>query len=759
MIRLVVLACGLLLAACTGVTGRRPPGRFEGLPWTAAPVDRTVMHARRLGERGDDDAALELLADVLRRAPRHVDANRVRQDILRRRGRRGLLIHELEAMLTVDSADPLALYLRGRVAFSRQEKLRWFEAAAAAAPGWIWPWLGYAHTLAQTDLERGQVLFDRLYRATASHPLIALAFTPTLLRRGQLQAAADVFRELADDPRVPGLGATGLARVLLTLDDRDGAWRALLEALRERPFDDRVQRLVGSWIDGGASSDQLAELFDVLRVRPGALADFGQGAGVMPLVRLYERQRQPHAALALLAAAGSNARTPELRRTERRLRLGIGDVAGFLAIVREDVPRDLVAGEANQLRGRWLTLLDGPWMTGDPLETVAQSVALLDAMLRAGFVFEAEQLADLASRRWPEATAIGERLHEARLELAFEAGMRRLLYRGYRDEDTATLDEVAERVRELGQRIFDRDVVGQIESFRVPLVGDLLDPFRGLLMAHLAHYNRHLVLGRRAGGVAEGMLLTRLAVTELADDAALPLPGRCYEVLACDRDVRAFQGVVGGDIAGVALLNHYLVDYDAVREWAGAIVERRAIARADGLALVRDPLPEQQGFDPLDVAHRLAVLSPVEDIALDVAVLDTIRHHERQHLVDSFYYLPIEYNLGRSFGLIWQFGLSPALIEGEMERRAELASLAVSPHTALVLSHIVDFLGEPGAESPHHRGFGALARQLSRRFEALGVPAVDAMPSRWHRLDFALVRRAARELLAELPTPGRASGS
>jgi hypothetical protein len=246
------------------------------------------------------------------------------------------------------------------------------------------------------------------------------------------------------------------------------------------------------------------------------------------------------------------------------------------------------------------------------------------------------------------------------------------------------------------------------------------------------------------------MLLTRLSLAELPDSNDLDLPGRCYEVVAMDRDVRALAGVLGGDIAGVALLNHFLIDFDAVREWARGIADRRRVAAEDGMALCRDPLPDDPGMDPLDVAWRLSLLSPSEDTELEAAVLDTIRHHERQHLVDSFRYLPVESNLLRNVGLLFEFALSASAIEAEMERRAELASLAVSPHTELVLAHIADFLGEPGADSPHHHGFGELGQQITRELQALGVPPDRALPSRWHLCDRNLVQQAARRLLGDL---------
>jgi hypothetical protein len=98
-----------------------------------------------------------------------------------------------------------------------------------------------------------------------------------------------------------------------------------------------------------------------------------------------------------------------------------------------------------------------------------------------------------------------------------------------------------------------------------------------------------------------------------------------------------------------------------------------------------------------------------------------------------------------------QYGWSAAAIEAEMERRAELAALAVSPHTRLVLAHIVDFVADPPIDSPHHRGFSRLAGELRRELEQLGVEPARALPSRWHEVDPETVRTAARRLLTEVP--------
>jgi hypothetical protein len=370
-------------------------------------------------------------------------------------------------------------------------------------------------------------------------------------------------------------------------------------------------------------------------------------------------------------------------------------------------------------------------------------------MLDVGLLVEVEQAAALALLRYPDCEPVRRLRDEARVELAFEAGLRRLLYRGYREDDHADLVTVLGRLGELSTRVLGKDVVGKPRRFSLPLVGELLDPFDGALAEHLGRYNRHLVLGRRAGGVAEGMLATRLSLTELPDEPRLALPARCHEVIVTDRDVRALSGVAGGDFAGIALLDQFTIDFDAVREWARSIAERRRILAEDGGVALRDPLPAAPGADPLDAEFRLVALSSVQDADLEHAVLDMVRHHERQHLVDSFRYFPIEWNLGRGLGLMFRFGLSALAIQGEMERRSELAALAISPHTELVLAHIVAYLGRSGAPSPHHRGFLALAEQLEAALRQRGV-GDRAAPARWHELDMALVREVAAELHAEL---------
>lgn len=749
VIRLCLLAA--TLAGCRAPATGLPPERVVDLPWGESPAGRIAWAARQAIERGDEVRGLEQVEALLAQRPADVDARRLRQDVLRARGRRGVLLREARDAVAERPEDGLAHYLLARVTQDRRAKLDGFRRAARLAPEAVWPWLGLAHTLRAADLASALEIYERLFAASEQHPLVAVAYASALRASDRLEEAALVYQAIRADRRVPGVGALGLAEVALARDQPGVAWEALMAALRARPYDPGVQRLLRGWLTTQATRDQRQQVVDVLREDDERLQAVA-AAGALTADVLLETG-QVFAARTLLEQRGRERPAPGRSRALRRLVLGAGDVAAFVARLRDDIPRHVVDVEDNELRGRWLTLLDGPWMRGDPLADAPRARALLAALRDCGMLREVELLAEVACAAQPSHVADFRALQqEARRELAFEAGLRRLLYRGYRAGDTASLPVVIERVRELSVEVLDVDCVGEPGMFSAPLVGEMLDPFAGSgLCEHLAKYNRHLVLGRRSGGTAEGLMLTRLSVRELPDVARQSLPNRSFEVVGIDRDIQALGGVLGGDLAGVALLNHFLIDHDAVADWALGLLERRRIAREDGLALERDAVPADVGLDPLDAAWRLTLRSPVADEDLGPAVLEMIRAHERRHLVDSSYYLPIESNLLRGAGLLLRFGASPGAIEAEMERRAELAALALSAHTELVLAHIADFYGDPPLRSPHHLGFSALLVELCEELSAGGVPPELATPSRLHELDMAQVRAAAGRLLDRTP--------
>lgn len=738
----------LLLAACAGAPPGPMPRRLVDVPTGETEADKAVVRARQSWERGDAATALAAATAVLADAPRHVDGLRLRQDVLRARGRVGLLRAEVEAMLAADPDDAVAHYLMGRIVPGDEAKQAAFTRAAELAPDSLWPWLGLAFALRHRDPDASLQIYRGLGAAAAGHPVVAVPLASALRQAGDYAGAMEVYQRLRGRPEVPGVGDLGIAQTLLLMEKRRESWAPMLAALRARPFDPGVRQLVRDWLIAGLPDEQIDQVLDVLAEAPGRVGEFAGGDGLMVMVTMLLRMQRPHAALDLLQRSGVSMATPALRRLQRRTMLATGDVGGFLAAVAADLPGALLQDEQNQVRGLWLALLRGPWREGDPLATAPQAEALVRALRDCGLLAEAAEVGALASRRWPQQRpALDELRAELQRELSFEGALRRILYQRYATREPAELETVLAELRTVSQTVFGRDVVGRPARFQAPLVGEMLDPFGAGLAEHLRRYNKYLALGRRAGGVIEGLLLTRMSVRELPPDADLPLPGRCFEVLGENREIRSLSGVMGGDLAGVALLHHYVIDFDAVREWAQGIAERRRIAREDGGALLADPLPRQVApMEPLDAAWRLAAMSPVQDSRLDLAVLDMIRCHERAHLVDSFHYLPFESNLFRVLGLLVGHMFSPDAIEAEMERRAELAAVALSPWPELALAHVADFL-EPGGDSPHARGFRRLAEDVAAELAAGGVPEADCRPHRWHRVPAATLAAAARAVM------------
>ena len=749
------LALGALLAGCSGI-GLPLPDALEPLPADASHAGELVAAARAAHERDESKDALGLLERALALEPEHVEGHRLRQDILRDRGRTGLLLWESEERLRLQPDDAIAHYLAGRIALDDDAKLAHFLRATELAPRTLWGWLGVAFVMRRRAPEEASALYARLYALSGGEPVVAIAWGSLLRELTRYDDALTVYAQLRQRAGYEGIGDLGIAEVQLVKTGWRAAWPAMLSALGARPFDPGVHRLVLHVLVHGLNNEQVEHLLDQLRVEPERLALFRRHGNEDLLARLFARADDPHAARAgLEPSAGMPPDAPQLRRPWRRMLLSAGDVRGFLRDFAATFPRYVLNDEANQVRGLWLTLLEGPWMRArDPLVDVAMAADLVGALVATGLLDEAEMVGTLALQRHGTAddgplNRLQALRDEARRERSFERTLRRIVYGNYGPEyETASLTDVLRDLRKVSQEMLGRDVVGEPATFHLPLIGQLVDPFAPGLGRHLARYNRHLVLGQRSGRPPEALLLTRLSVRDLEAVAELPLAARCLEVIGDDRQISGLSSLYGGDPAGVALFNHYLIDMDAVRDWAHGLLERRRVAREDGLALLDDPLP--RGADelaPLDVEWRLAVRAPIADEDLEAAVLDIVRWHERLHLVDSFHYLPPEANLWRVLGLLLRHGFDAASIEAEMEARAEVASLARSAHTELVLAHIAGFLDDASSSSPHAVGFQRLALRMLALGRERGLPGQVA---RWEKGDMARFREIGRALLEEL---------
>ncbi|MHC4899220.1 MAG: tetratricopeptide repeat protein [Planctomycetota bacterium] len=756
---------------CSSQPVLRMPARLTAVPGTAA-VDRNVDAARQLMEQGDHPEALAAIEEVLSVRPQHVDAHRVRQQLLQSHGRTGLLAWEAEQRLRRHPKAAWAHYLAGRIHADDDRKLKFFQRAIELDNSFFWGWFGLAFVKRSTDPRIAKEVYQRLYRAARGQRLVALAYG-ALLRAGvSTPKAVQVYNSL--QKRAPGVAAIGVAQTHVATGAIRRAWPHVLTALRERPLDPAVRDLIRRYLAQGVADDRVHELLDILRQDPATLDAFAKDGSAL-LATLFHRVGEGHAALEVLLRR-RQPRTPHVREMLLTLLLGAGDVAGFLGELRQGFPVALLDDEANQVRGPWVALLRGPWVQqDDPLATPAQALALIRALVRVGLLDHAERLSSMALLRFGSfdiragdgggdgagdgangtttkglLATVRELRTEIRKEIAFEAGLRRMINRGYelftrRGEAPRDLKYFLADLRKLSQQTLGKDVVGDPQVFQVPFVGRLMDSFGAGLGQHLAGYNKHLVLGQRNGRPVECMMMTRLSLRVVDAVPGLDLPANCREVVGMRREI---VPLLQHDLAGIALLNHYVVDMDQVRSWALTLQEQRDIARSDEM-LLRDPLPEDvDPALPLDVDWRLNLMSPVEDSALETAVLDLIRWHEQGHMVDFRYFLPPTLHPWRALALLFRNGLSAARIAGEMEARAELAALAKSPYTRLVLAHIAGFLAGDAGDSPHADGFRRLAQRFGAELGRRGQP--DPGVYRWHEVDPEVARDIGEQLLKTL---------
>ena len=760
----LLFAFAVLAAGCAVST---VPSGLVDVPWTEPTFDGTVHRARLQIDQGDERVALEALDALLVREPRNVDAHRVRQDILRGRGRMSLVLREAEERLAKwGEDDPSARYLFGRLQPTDARKQAEFTKVLEIDPRSFWGWFGMAFTYRQESAPTAVVVYESLYERSGKNGLVALALGETLRLAGQHDRALEVYGEQRESPSMIGIADRCVAETLIAAGRQQEAWPPLLEAMRLRPSDPGIRRVLHRMLAQGLARQYVEQVLDVLFEDPDRLDRFrANDAGAALVAELFERVGNLPAARATLARApGSRGTTSAATlRHRREQRLAIGDVAGYLAALKGATPEFVVRDERNRVRGVWVRLLDGPWMDhADPIADPKVALGLCEALRDAGRLRAADLVGTLALARDPgdEETfaSIRDVRDEARRQSSFEGALRRLLYAGYRvgdDEDESPLEEVLDKLRQISRRILGSDVVGDPDVYAIPLVGQLVDPFGSELAAHLDKYNRHLVLGQRWAGTVEGMLFGRLSLRQLEISQDLPLTGRCFEVVGDDRRIRALGSVLGGDVAGVALLDHYIIDFDAVRDWAAGILSRRRIARdEDRDVVLEDPLPTSgDPMDPLDQQWRMSLVSPVADEDLEAAVFDMICAHERQHLVDALYYLPPLTNPWRTLKLVFGHGFSPLAIESTMEGRAEAGALLASPHTHLVLAHIVGFLRSHSAESPHAIGFRRFAEYVRGRL--LDDPAWKdhAAVRSWHRVPPERMRAIARDFLDVAETP------
>lgn len=256
-----------------------------------------------------------------------------------------------------------------------------------------------------------------------------------------------------------------------------------------------------------------------------------------------------------------------------------------------------------------------------------------------------------------------------------------------------------------------------------------------------ARLGRFVLLGRVLGaGGPDGVVLRAVAVQRMHGEL-LGRPWSGTVVLAEGGELESRAERFGARISGAALHEGYWIDLGELRRERRALAallrrfehpDRGTPAEAVAAALGQTGLPlrgrsererarERRALGPpLGEAARLrlaamcaagegpkAVVPPLERL------LEAVELHERAHLADRAWFLPLHEHPGRALGFLLETGFSPRRIQERLEYRAQLVALCTVSEPRLALAAVLDAL-EPAEDGPlpHGDAYRELARDL-----------------------------------------------
>jgi hypothetical protein len=336
-----------------------------------------------------------------------------------------------------------------------------------------------------------------------------------------------------------------------------------------------------------------------------------------------------------------------------------------------------------------------------------------------------------------------------------------------------TLLEVLGRIGEISVRILGTDITrGSRLSIYFP-VGAIVDPTSGALglPAWFERWNRFALLGRRAGGRVEGIVLRTLSRRPVSTSIlGRPIEGEA--VVGERREISPSFAAGGTDIAGAAVFDGYFLDLDVVRGRAAEIEEILSRHAPNRDRILADPLPpattEEEVLsvaEPLALEEKLLLLAAEGEPPRWVdRVLATVELHERAHLADAREFLPLLARLPRVLPVLVRTVVRGTGFEAALEERAELAALAASEDPRVALAGVLATVRTGAGGEPHRSAYRSLLGRLVRRLWRTGEEYAAVRPDQnllqqLFRLEEAQLSRlfqdVAREegLLAASPPP------
>jgi hypothetical protein len=246
------------------------------------------------------------------------------------------------------------------------------------------------------------------------------------------------------------------------------------------------------------------------------------------------------------------------------------------------------------------------------------------------------------------------------------------------------------------------------------LIGAWLDhstDTRSPVVAHFRRFGRFLMLGQREGQPPEAIVLS---LAFLARALPITTAGRRHAhdvAIGYDRGASAFVSAKGGELGGACLADGMWLDADSARRTDLALRAelRRDPARREAARAWRPPPPEgPEGVfaltDPGPLAYRLLERYVRRHPASPWGTFGTLRAHESGHVADLRRHLPVLPRLPATVALFARAGFSPARVEMELERRAQLGAVVDAPDPDLALFEMVEALPLEERDPEVHAG-------------------------------------------------------
>lgn len=537
------------------------------------------------------------------------------------------------------------------------------------------------------------------------------------------------------------------------------AAEALLEGLATAPASETVARdLHDTWrtLAPGADRDRLGRAALALQAS-GNPAWEALASAVALDVLDDPLAAEQHARRALAAGALPVPTEHDLRRAL----FAQGRYREAVAILQAALPPDVRAAPENLVGPCWEALAAAVAAAPDRSAADDARVVLARALLALGA--HADALIVLDGARGAQARSLVRRLEG---HIAFERALADILRAGYadaaRDESPADLDGVLARVPGLARRhLAPRDAAALADVTTgvssVPLLGAWVD--HGVratspLVRHFRAHGRYLVLGQRARGPVEAVVLS---LAYLAEDVPLRTTGFVHRhdvAIGIDRGLGTAVVAEGGELGGACLPDALWLDADSARTSDAAW--RRVLVRDPATMRFAHGPPPPVGAegrlaltDPAGVTERLVARVARQRGTDPWSSWFTLRAHEAGHVTDLRTHLPVLQGLPASIRLLAKAGGSFHDVERHLECQAQLAAVVDARDPALAVAEMTAMLPvvEPDAEvhrGGYHDALQRMLRHIDRHpLEYPGLDRTKRLLPQLDRLDDAALRRAA----------------